>query len=97
MDFPKIFENLYSISSLFFESNPPNLVRIHFCLCCINAEIFVTISQMVSDLAKSVWSAPSISWDIFDYGQTFFSSLKTLPIMSIEPLESTQTGTNAKG
>ena len=44
--------------------HPPNLVRIHFLPSCKNAEIFVVISQVVSDLAKISVSVPSISWGV---------------------------------
>ena len=48
----------------FFEPRPSNLVRIHFFLSCKSPKIFVALPQMVCKLAKSVWSAPSISWDV---------------------------------
>ena len=40
------------MASLFFELHPSNLVRNSFFSSCKNTEIFVVISQMVSDLAK---------------------------------------------
>ena len=43
-----------------FELHPPNVGRIHFFISCENAEIFVMISQMVSDLAKITVSVPFI-------------------------------------
>ena len=48
------------VAGPFFERHPPNLVRIHFLLSCKNAEIFVVISQVVSDLAKISVSVLSI-------------------------------------
>ena len=39
-----------------------SLVRIHFFLGCKNAEIFVMISQVVSDSAKISVSVPSSPW-----------------------------------
>ena len=47
-----------------FEPHPPNFVRIQFFMSCKNAEIFVMISQLVSDLAKISVSETSISWDV---------------------------------
>ena len=51
--------------------HPPNFERIHFFMSCKNAEIFVMISQVVSDLAKISVSAPSIPREVlgltYDY------------------------------
>ena len=47
-----------------FEPHPSNLVRIRFYLSCKNAEIFVVIFQVVSNLAKISVSVPSISWGV---------------------------------
>ena len=47
-----------------FYPHHSHLVRIHIFLSCKSAEIFVALPQMVLKLAKSVWSAPSISWDV---------------------------------
>ena len=47
-----------------FEPHPSNLVRIHSFLSCKNAEIFVLIFQVVSNLAKISVSIPSISWGV---------------------------------
>ena len=40
------------VAGPFFEPHPSNLVRINFIFSCINAEIFVVIFQVVSNLAK---------------------------------------------
>ena len=47
-----------------FEQYPSNLVRNHIFHSCKSAEILVRKSQVVLDLAKSVWSVLSISSDI---------------------------------
>ena len=60
----KCLKLLMDLAGPFFELHPPNLMRIHFFYSCKNAEILVMISLVVSDLAKSVWSAPSISWGV---------------------------------
>ena len=49
------------VAGPFFEPHPSNLVRIHFSLSCKNAEIFVVIFQVISNLAKISVSVPSIS------------------------------------
>ena len=46
------------------ELHPPNSERIHLIMSCKNAEIFVMISQVVSDLAKISVSAPSIPREV---------------------------------
>ena len=53
----------------FFELHPPNLVRIHFFLGYKDAEIFVMIAQVVSDLAKISVSVLSISWGVLGLGK----------------------------
>ena len=49
------------VAGLFFEPHPSNLERMHFFFSCKNAEIFITISQIFSELAKISVSVPSIS------------------------------------
>ena len=49
------------VAGPFFEPHPSNLVRIHYFVSYKNAEIFVMISQIVSELAKISVSVPSIS------------------------------------
>ena len=49
------------VASSIFELHPPNFERIHFLMSCKNAEIFVMISEVVSDLAKISVSQMSIS------------------------------------
>ena len=53
-----------SVVGPIFEPHPSNLVRIHFFLSCKNAEIFVVIFQVVSNLAKISVSVPSIPWGV---------------------------------
>ena len=60
----KCFKLQMGMVGLFFELHPPNLGRIHFFCSCKDAKILVMISLVVTNLAKSVWSAPSISWDV---------------------------------
>ena len=47
-----------------FELHPSNLVRNHIFYSCKSAEILVRLSQVVLNLAKSVWSVLSISSDV---------------------------------
>ena len=47
-----------------FKLHPSNLVRNHIFNSCKSAEILVRISQVILDLAKSVWSVLSISSDV---------------------------------
>ena len=65
LDFPpKNFRYQMSAAGLNFELHPSNLVRSHTFLSCKNAEIFVVILQVVSNLAKISVSVPSISWGV---------------------------------
>ena len=52
------------MAGLFFELYPPNFVRIHISVSCKSAEIFIRISQVVSDSAKINLSVQSISWGL---------------------------------
>ena len=52
-----------------FELHPLNLVRNHIFYSCKSAEILVRISQVVLDLAKSVWSVLSISPEVLGLGK----------------------------
>ena len=54
------------VAGPFFEPHPSNLVRINFYLSCKNAEIFVMISQVVSDWEKISLSVMSTSWVVLD-------------------------------
>ena len=60
----KCLKLLVGVAGPFFEPHPSNLVRINFYLSCKNTEIFVVISQVVSNLAKISVSVPSISWGV---------------------------------
>ena len=51
-----------------FELTHPNFQRIHFFMNCKIAEIFVMISQVVSDIPKISVSQMSISSDVLGIG-----------------------------
>ena len=53
-----------------FELHPSNFVRNHIFYSCESAEILVRISQVVLDLAKSLWSVLSISSDVLVLAST---------------------------
>ena len=54
------------VAGLIFELHPSTLVRNHIFHSCKSVEILVRISQVVLDLAKSVWSVLSISSDVLE-------------------------------
>ena len=78
------------VAGSIFELHPPNFVRIHIFMSCKNAEIFVMISQVVSDLAKISVSQTSISEtslnkDTIQYIYTFILSLFLEPFSFEHP------------
>ena len=77
------------VAGSIFELHPSNLVRIHIFVSCKDAEIFVTIFQMVQISQNQCGSAPSISCDVLAQSQRLPSPSNcktTFTKTSLEPL-----------
>ena len=75
------------VAGPFFEPYPSNLVRIHIFSSCKYAKILVALPQTVWKLAKSVWSAPSISWDVLGIAHSCRSNMTRDMVTSMKKID----------